>query len=93
MDQLEEVVLKRWCVRERMYSLLNELSGIKKSENETVWEFHTRFEKLLLQIPERSHPGKEYLTFLYTRAVSGQSGFLLDEYGPRTIQEAYDMAI
>jgi hypothetical protein len=71
MDQLEEVFLKIWSVKEHMYLLLNELSGIKNTESETVGEFHTRFERLLQQIIEISHPGKEYLIFLYTRAFSG----------------------
>jgi len=54
-------------------------------------EFHTRFDRLLQRIHERSHPGKEYFIFLYTREFSGKLEFLLNEKGPRKIQEAYDM--
>jgi hypothetical protein len=32
MDQLEEISLGRWSIREYVYSLLNELNDIKKNE-------------------------------------------------------------
>jgi hypothetical protein len=65
---------------------------IKKAENEIVREFHTKFQKLSRQLPRTHHPGTQFLIFLYIRAFSGQSEFMLDKNGPRSIQETYDMA-
>jgi hypothetical protein len=92
MDQLEEVFLKRWNIKENPSILLDRLNYIKKNENETVREFHTRFQKLSQQLPRTYRPGPQFLLFLYIRAFSRQSGFLLDKKGPRSIQESYDMA-
>jgi hypothetical protein len=55
MDQIEEVFLKIWSVKERMYFLLNELSGIKNTKSETIGEFHTTFERMLQKISKGSH--------------------------------------
>ena len=57
MDQLEEIFLKRWSVKEDPNMLLMQLNEIRKSENETVREFHTKFERLLRQMPKSHHPG------------------------------------
>jgi len=57
MDQLEDFFLKRWSVKEDPNMLLMQLNEIKKSENETVREFHTKFERLLRQMPKSHHPG------------------------------------
>jgi hypothetical protein len=38
------------------------------------------------------HPSSSFLTFLYTKAFSRRSKFLLDIREPRTIQEAFDIA-
>jgi hypothetical protein len=92
MDQLEEVFLKRWNIKEDPMVLVNKLNYIKKNENETVREFHTRFQKMSRQLPRTYRPRPQFLIFLYIRAFSGQSKFLLDKKGPRSIQEAYDMA-
>jgi hypothetical protein len=92
MDQLEEVFLKRWSVKEDPNMLLARLNDIRKTENETVREFHAKFERLLQQIPKSHHPGNDFLLFLYTKAFSGQMGFLLKEKAPRTIQEAHEVA-
>jgi hypothetical protein len=56
MDQLEETFLKRWGIKlEDIQMLLKRLEYIKQTENETVREFHTRFENLLYQIPRSHH--------------------------------------
>jgi len=88
MDQLEEVFHRRWNPN----MLLQRLMHIKKVENEAVREFHTRFQKLSRQLPTTHRPGPKFLIFLYVRAFSGQSKFMLDKKSPRSIQEAYDMA-
>jgi hypothetical protein len=51
------------------------------------------FENFLQQIPRSHHPKDKYLVYLYTNALLVQLGFLLSKKGPRTIQEAYHMAI
>ena len=93
MDQLEDIFLGKWSIKEYVYSLLNELNNIKKNENETVNEFHIRFKRLLQRIPEESNPGERYLIFLYTREFSGELGFLLNDRETRTIQKSYHIAI
>ena len=73
--------------------LIKRLEYMKQNKNKTVKEFHTRFENLLLQIPRSHRPEDRYLIYLYTNALLVQLGFLLSENRPRTIQEAYHMAI
>jgi hypothetical protein len=47
MDKLEEVFLKIWSVKEDPNMLLIRLNNITKVENETVREFHDKFERLI----------------------------------------------
>jgi hypothetical protein len=47
---------------------------------------------LLQQIPRSHHLEDKYLVYLDTNALLGQIGFLLNEKGPRRIQDAYHMA-
>jgi hypothetical protein len=47
MNKLEEVFLKRWSIKEDPNMLLTRLNYLWKHENETIQEFHTRFETLL----------------------------------------------
>jgi hypothetical protein len=48
---------------------------------------------LLQQVPKSHHLEDKYLVYLYTNVLLVQLGFLLSKKGPRTIQEAYLMAI
>jgi hypothetical protein len=62
MDQLEETFLKKWNIKiEDIHMLIKRLEYMKQTENETVKEFHTRFENLLHQIPRSHHPEDRYL--------------------------------
>jgi hypothetical protein len=92
MDRLEEVFLKRWSIKVNPNVLLMRLNGLTKAENETVQEFHDKFERIVQQIPVSHHPSSSFLTFLYTKAFSGQLKFFLNIMKPRTIQEAFDIA-
>jgi hypothetical protein len=47
MDRLEEIFLRRWSIKEYQNMLLTRLNGIARRENESIREFHTRFEALL----------------------------------------------
>jgi hypothetical protein len=47
MDRLEELFLRRWSIKEDPNMLLTQLYGISRRENESIREFHTRFEALL----------------------------------------------
>jgi hypothetical protein len=89
MDQLEEVFLEKWDPG----ILIDRLDRIKKNKNETVREFHDRFERLLQQIPTNLHPSHNFLLFLYTKAFTGQISFPIRDEAPRTIQEIYHLAI
>ena len=94
MDQLEETVLEKWGIKlEYIHVLIKILEYMKQTKNETVKEFHTRFENLVQQIPRSHCPEDMYLAYLYTNALLVHLGFLLSKKGPRTIQEAYHMAI
>jgi hypothetical protein len=44
------------------------------------------------KIPVSHHPSDSFLLFLYTKAFTGQLGFLLRDKAPKTIQEAQEVA-
>jgi hypothetical protein len=64
MDRLEEVFLKRWSIKEDPNMLLTRLNTLWKHENESIREFHTRFETLLQQIPASHHSKDDYLVHM-----------------------------
>jgi hypothetical protein len=92
MDKLEEIFLKRWSIKEDPNMLLTQLYGIAKRENESIREFHTRFEATLQRIPPSHQPKDDYLVHLYTRSFNGQLGYLLRDKNPQSIQEAQELA-
>jgi hypothetical protein len=57
MDRLEELFLKQWSVKEDPNMLIR-LNNLTKQENETVREFHDKFENLMQKIPMSHHPSK-----------------------------------
>jgi hypothetical protein len=77
MDCLEETFLKIWNIKiEDIHMLIKRLEYMKQTQNETVKEFHTRFENLLQQIPRSHHPEDKYLAYLYTNALLVHLGFI-----------------
>jgi hypothetical protein len=82
MDILEEAFLKRWSVKEYPNMLLTQLNNLAKYENESIREFHTRFETLLQRIPASHHPKDDYLIHVYTKSFNGQLGYLLRDKTP-----------
>jgi hypothetical protein len=92
MDRLEEAFLKRWSVKEDPNMLLTRLNNLAKYENESIREFHTRFETLLQRIPASHHPKDDYLVHIYTRSFNGQLGYLLRDKNPQSVQEAQELA-
>jgi hypothetical protein len=72
--------------------LLIRLNNLVKQENETVREFHDKSETLLQNILVSHHPSDIFLLFLYTKAFTGQLGYLLIDKNPQTIQEAQELA-
>jgi hypothetical protein len=92
MDKLEEAFLKRWSIKEDPNMLLTRLNSLWKHENESIQEFHTRFETLLQKIPLIHHPTHNLLVYIYTRDFTGQLGYLLRDKTPQTIQEAQELA-
>jgi hypothetical protein len=72
--------------------LLIRLNNLVKQENETIREFHNKFETLLQKIPMSHHPSPSFLLFIYTKALTGQLGYLLRDKNPQTIQEAQEVA-
>jgi hypothetical protein len=70
MDQLEETFLKKWGIKLRdIQMIIRRLEYVKQTKNESIKEFHTRFEKLLLQISRSHHHEEKYLVYLYTNAL------------------------
>jgi hypothetical protein len=65
---------------------------LAKNENESIQEFHTKFEALLQRIPPSHHLKDEYLVHIYTISFSGQLGYLLRDKDPQSIQEAQELA-
>jgi hypothetical protein len=92
MDTVDEVFLKRWSIKEDPNMLLTRLNSLWKHENESIWEFHTRFETLLKKIPASHHPKGDYLVHIYTKSFNGQLGYLLRDKNPQSIQEAQERA-
>jgi hypothetical protein len=68
------------------------LNSLWKHENESIREFHTRFETLLQKIPASHHPNGDYLVHIYTKSFNGQLGYLLRDKNPQSIQEAQELA-
>jgi hypothetical protein len=57
MDQFEEVFLEEWGIQsEDIPILLKNFEDIKQSENETLFDFQSRFEGTLYQIPASHRP-------------------------------------
>jgi hypothetical protein len=77
MDQLEEVFLRRWNVKEDPDMLLQRLMHIKKDENEAVKDFHAKFKRMSQQLPRIHRHVSEFLLVIYIRVFSGQSNFFL----------------
>jgi hypothetical protein len=71
---------------------LTRLNTLWKQDNETIREFHTRFETLLQKIPVSHHPANNFLVYIYTKAFIGQLGYLLRDKNPQTIQEDQELA-
>jgi hypothetical protein len=93
MNQLEEVFLKEWGIRLGDISVLLKIfEHIKQAENETLFDFQSRFEGTLCQIPRSHHPEDKYIVHLYTHAILAHLGLPLSKRGPRMLNEAYDMA-
>jgi hypothetical protein len=94
MDQLEEIFLKKWGMKlEDIQTLLKRLQYAKQTENETVWDFRDKFERLLYQIPRDHYPEDKYLVYLFTNALLVHLGFLLSKKRPKTLYEAGNMAM
>jgi hypothetical protein len=72
--------------------LLTRLNSLWKHENESIREFHTRFETLLQKIPVSHHPSDNYLVYIYTKSFTSQLGYLLRDKNPQSIQEAQELA-
>jgi hypothetical protein len=72
--------------------LLTRFKHIKQYENETLFDFQSRFEGTLCQIPRSHCPEDKYIVHLYTHVILTHLRFPLGKKGPRTLDEAYDMA-
>jgi hypothetical protein len=92
MDRLEQIFLRRWSIKEDPNMLLTRLNGLARHENESIREFHTRFEALLQRIPPSHHPKDDYLVHIYTRSFTCQLGYLLRDKDHQSIQEAQELA-
>jgi hypothetical protein len=93
MDQFEEVFLKKWGIQPEDIPILQKnLEDIKQGENETLFDFQSRFEGILFRIPATHYPGEEYIVHLYTHAILAHLGLPLSRRAPKSLNEAYGMA-
>jgi hypothetical protein len=93
MNQLEEIFLEEWGIQlEYISILLKHFEHIRQTENETLWNFQSRFERTLYQIPKGHHPENKYIVHIYTRVLLAHLGFPLSKMSPSTLNEAYNMA-
>jgi hypothetical protein len=94
IDQLEVTFLRNWGMKLKdVQALLKGLEYIRQTENETVRDFEVRFQRLLYQISATYTLEEKYLVYLYTNALLGHLGFVLNKKGPKTLHEAYNMAM
>jgi hypothetical protein len=90
MNQLEEVFLKEWgIILGEISVLLKIFEHIKQAENETLFDFQSRLEGTLCQIPRSHRPEDKYIVHLYIHAILAHLGLPLSKKGPRTLNEAY----
>jgi hypothetical protein len=93
MDQFEEVFLEKWGIKsEDIPVLLKNFEDIKQRENETLFDFQSRFEDTLYRIPKSHYPEREYVVRHYTHAILPHLGVPLRKRAPKTLDEAYGMA-
>jgi hypothetical protein len=93
MNQLEEVFLKEWGISLEDFSVLLKIfKHMKQTKNETLFNFQSRFEGTLYQIPASHRLEEEYIVHLYTHAILAHLGLPLSKRAPRTLNEAYGMA-
>jgi hypothetical protein len=93
MNQLEEIFLEEWGIQlEDISVLLKNFEHIRQTENETLWNFQSRFEHTLYQIPKGHCPENKYIVHIYTRALLAHLGLPLSKKSPGTLDEAYGMA-
>jgi hypothetical protein len=93
MDQFEEVFLEEWGIKSEDIPILQKkIEDIKQNENETLFDFQSRFEGTLHQIPGAHRPGEEYVVHIYTHAILAHLGLPLRRRAPKTLNEAYGMA-
>jgi hypothetical protein len=76
MDQFEEVFLEKWGIKsEDIPKLQKKFEDIKQNENENLFDFHSRFDGTLHQIPRAHHPDEECVVHIYTHAILAHLGF------------------
>jgi hypothetical protein len=93
INQLEEVFLEEWGIQSEDIPILQKkFEDIKQCENETLFDFQSRFEGALHQIPTIHRPEMEYIVHLYTHAILAHLGLPLNKRAPKTLDEAYGMA-
>jgi hypothetical protein len=93
MNQFEEVFLGEWGIQSEDISiLLKKFEDIKQTENETLFDFQSRFEGTLHQIPASHRPEEEYVVHLYTHAILAHLVLPLSKRAPNMLTEAYGMA-
>jgi hypothetical protein len=71
--------------------LLIRMNNLVKQENETIIEFHNKFETLLQNILVSHHPSPSFFLFIYTKAFTGYIGYLLRDKNPQMIQESQEV--
>ena len=93
MNQLKEIFLEEWGFQlEDISVLLKFFEHIRQTENETLWNFQSRFERTLYQIPKGHCLENKYIVHIYTRALLAHLGLPLSKKSPGTLDEAYGMA-
>jgi hypothetical protein len=93
MDQFEEVFLEEWGIHsEDIPLLIKNFEDIKQRENETLFDFQSRFEGTLCRIPKSHYPEMKYVVHRYTHAILPYLGVSLRKRAPRTLNDAYGMA-
>lgn len=67
----------------------HELTSIKKNQNESVFEFNKRFNKVLNRIPRDIRPVDSFFIDFYLSAFDSKNHYEILSHNPTTLQQAF----
>ena len=72
---------------------MTEFNNIKRLPNESVIEFNTRFQKRMYKLMQSMRVDDKVCLITYLNAFDGKTAYQLRDKEPRTLRDAFRMAI